>query len=308
MCSDYEHLVFWLCRLKFDTTTSQLVNIFILTPLDYGRHHSELYPYPTPVAQELSTNGSILAQPSPYRNHSLYPTSVVLSPTKNRTQYQRNEAASVNSVPSMSTVTSSSSHHTVAADSSVNQSSLVSHDVPMPAAPPPLNATPQPHPSNNILSSPRGGIYNNAVKYSVITKETHLPSCDSNSDTKNRLHHEMLTKDPSAALVEQHNVRVVPAVLSFGSLSSFSLSTTSMSQHGMPQSSAQVDNSASVVSSQPLITSTPSLFKPSEIYNSPSVGHLGNTVSWLHPNKPLFADTSTSQWSGNRSDTKVCVH
>jgi len=268
--------------------------------------HSELFSqtsFPAVVSQELSSNGLILAQPSPYKNFPSYPTSVILSPTKNRMLHQKCETI-VNSVPSMSplvTVASGClSHLNINA---VSQPSTMSHP-PIPAAPPPLDIPMQPHPPN-IQNLQNGGIPNSTPSHSNIIKEAQLPY-NSNSDSKQVVGNKPAgAEDPSAALIEQHNVRVVPAVLSFGSLSSFSLSTTSVSQHSSPQSSAQVNNNMSIISS----TNTPSLFKPSDVYNSSSIGHHGSTISWLHPNRALFADTNNSSQltssSSVQSDVKV---
>lgn len=269
------------------------------TPLGYsGTQHAELFsqtPFPAVVTQEVSSNGSILAQPSPYKNFPSYPTSVILSPAKNRKLHQRNETT-VNSVPSMSplvTVTSSLSHLTAMNLPSSVASSNISHP-PMPAAPPPLDIAMQPCPSN-IQNPQNGGIPNSTLSHSSITMEAQLPySYTSNGQVVGNK--SAVPKDPSTALIEQHNVRVVPAVLSFGSL--FSSSTRSTSQHSISQSNAPVNNNTSFVSS----TSIPSLFKPSDVYNSPSIGHLDSTISWLHPNRPLFTDTnSSSQWTSDKS-------
>ena len=291
--------------------------VFIFIPVENGSHHSEPFSQahiPTAaVSQQLSSDGSILAQPSPYKSHSSYPTSVILSPAKNKQLYQRSEAA-ITSVPSMSpliSVASSLSHSSVAVNASISQSS--SSHVPVSAAPPPLDVTLQPRP-HNTQSSPSRRISNSGLKYSNTLTGTKVPSSANNNnvqDTGNKPGYDATSKDPSSALIEQHNVRVVPAVLSFGSLSSFSVSTSSASQHSIPQSSVQLNTSTSVVPSQASITGTPSLFKPSETYNSPSIGHLGSSVSWLHPGRSSFTGTSsntTSQWTSSTTaqpDIKV---
>lgn len=297
-----------------------VTKIFCLAPLEHTSHHGESFSqvhqhhHPAAAAQELSSNGSILAQPSPYKNHPSCSTSIILSPAKNKKLYQGSETM-VTSVPSMSplvTASSSLSHPTVTADGFISQSSSVANNllhVPTSAAPPPLDVTLQPHlPTSQSL--PNGGISSSTFKHSSITTESQaLPHSTSNSvqGTRNNPAGHTTPKDPSSALIEQHNVRVVPAVLSFGSMSSFSLSTaSSMSQYNMPQSGTQVSNNIGTTStsSQPPVTSTPSLFKPSNSYNSPSIGNLGNTVSWLHPRKPLFTESTTSHWT-SRSDIKV---
>ena len=282
--------------------------VFIFTPVGNGSHHSEIFSQAHFPAQELLSSGSILAQPSPYKNHPTCPTFVVLSPAKNKQLYQRSPAA-VASVPSMSplvSVTGSLSHSSVTG--SVSQSS--SSHVPASAAPP--------HSGVQLLqhsqSLPSGGVSKNALDHSntTTTTEAQVPS-HSNSirDTGNKPGYDTIPKDPSSALIEQHNVRVVPAVLSFGSLSSFGLSTSSASQQSIPQSVVQANTSTSIMPSQPSVTGTPSLFKPSDTYNSPSIGPLSSTISWLHPNKPLSTDAincNTPQWSSSRpvqQDLKV---
>lgn len=292
-----------------DTKNNGYSKVCIFILLEHSSHLSELCSQacvPAAVAQELSSNGSILAQPSPYKNYPSYPTSVILSPAKNK-------KTTITSVPSMSplaSVASSSSHRTVIVDSSPSQSSSVVAanmlHVPTSAAPPPLDGTLQPHPPN-IQRLPNGDS-NTTMKASVTPDPNH----DNTKDPGNKLGHNMIPKDPSCALIEQHNVRMVPAVLSFGSLSSFSASTSSTLQHNIPQSSVLVNNNniASVTSSQPSVTTTspPSLFKPSDIYNSPSISHVSNTVSWLHPNRPLVTD-ATSYWISRtvQSDSKVML-
>ena len=284
--------------------------VFIFIPVENGTNHCESFSqahFPAAVAQQLSSNGSILAQPSPYKNHPSYPTSIILSPAKNKQLYQKSEAT-VTSVPSsmspLVSVASSLSHSSVTVSGSVSQPSL-SH-VPASAAPPPMDVTLQPRP-HNTQCFPSKGISNSTLKHCNTTTEAQVTprsNSDNLQDTGNKPGHDTMPKDPSSALIEQHNVRVVPAVLSFGSLSSFSLSTSSASQHSIPQSGVPVNTSTS-------ITGTPSLFKPSDTYNSPSIGHLGSTVSWLHPSRSLYMDThnnTASQWTGSRTvqpDIKV---
>ena len=267
-------------------------------PVENGSHDSELFSQAHFHAQELLSSGSILAQPSPYKNHPTYPTTVVLSPAKNKQLYQRNPTA-VASVPSMSpliSVTSSLSHSSVT--DSVSQSS--SSHIPASAVPPHSGVKVHQHTQN----LPSGGISKNALDHSNTTTEAQVPPhSNSMQNTGNKPGFDTMPKDPSSALIEQHNVRVVPAVLSFGSLSSFSLSTSSASQQSIPQSTVQANTSTSIMPSQPSVTSTPSLFKPSDTYNSPSIGHHSSTISWLHPSKPLSTDamnSNTPQWSSSR--------
>ena len=275
--------------------------------MEQSNHHGESFcsqaNFPAAVAQKLSSNGSILAQPSPYKNLSSCPTSVILSPAMNKKFYQRSEAT-VNTVPSMSPLvmaTSSSSHCTVDGGT-VGQSSVTTNNVSTSTAPPPMDVTLQPRLPFTQSSSSEG------VSNSTLTSsETAHPS--GRQPARNRPGHDVMAKDPSSALIEQHNVRVVPAVLSFGSLSSHSLSASSMSQHNMPSSLVHVNTSTNIVSSQTSLSGTPSLFKPSDAYNSPSIGHLGNTVSWLHPNGPQFTINTTShQTTGSVVHSDVKVH
>lgn len=208
----------------------------------------------------------------------------------------------------MSPLVSVASSSSVTVNGSISQSS--SSYVPASAAPPPLDVTLQPRP-HNTQSSPSGRISNSGLKHSDTTKVPSRSNSDTVQDTRNKPGHDTTSKDPSNALIEQHNVRVVPAVLSFGSLSSFSLSTSSASQHSMPQSSVRLHTSKSITPSQASITGTPSLFKPSETYNSPSISHLGSSVSWLHPGRSSFTGASnntTSQWTSSTTvppDIKV---
>ena len=281
--------------------------VFIFIPVENGSHHSEPFSQAHFSAAIAQPNGSILAKPSPYRNQPSYPTSVILSPAKNKQLYQRNEAM-LTSVPSMTplvSVASSLSHSSVAVNGSVSQSS--SSHVPASAALPPLDVTLQPRP-HNTQSLSSGGISNSGLKHSNTTTAAQVPPHSNSNDvqdTGNKPGHDTMPKDPSSALIEQHNVRVVPAVLSFGSLSSFSLSTTSASQHGIPQSSVPVNTITSIIPSQPSISGTPSMFKPSDTYNSPSIGHLGSSVSWLHPSRSLFTDTSNNTASQSTSSIIV---
>ena len=202
-------------------------------------------------------------------------------------------------------VSNSLSHPSVITDGSVKQSSSVANNI-LNAAPPPLDVALQPRPPN-VQNSPSGGI--SALKHSSTVTETHSNSSKTQSGGINKSSHDKLPKDPSTAIIEQHNVRVVPAVLSFGSLSSFSLSTNSMSQHSIPPSNIPVNNSTSVISGQPSVTNTPSLFKPSDVYNSPSISQLASNVSWSRPNRPIFTDNTSLHWSSLQSDSKVkCLH
>ena len=276
--------------------------------MEQSSRHNELFSsqahFPAVVAQELSSNASILAQPSPYKNLPSCPTSVILSPAKNKKLYQRSEAT-ITTVPSMSPLvmaTSSSSCYTVGG-STLSQSSVTANNFSASPAPPPMDVTLQPCPLIMQGSSSEG------VSSGTLTS-TEASRSSGVEEARNKPGHDMMAKDLSSALIEQHNVRVVPAVLSFGSLSSFSLSTgSSMSQHNIPSSHVQVNSSTSIVSSQASLTGAPSLFKPSDTYNSPSVSHLGNTVSWLHPNRPQFTNATSHQTSRSvHADVKVHIN
>lgn len=277
--------------------------------MEQSSRHDDLFSsqahIPAAVAQELSSNASILAQPSPYKNLPSCPTSIILSPAKNKKLHQRSEAT-ITTTPSMSPLvmaTSSSSCYNVDGGM-LSQSSVTANSVshpPVSPAPPPVNATLQPRPVIMQGSSSEG------VSSGTLTS-TEASRSSGIEEARNKPGHDMMAKDPSSALIEQHNVRVVPAVLSFGSLSSYSLSTGSMSQNNTRSSHAQVNSSTSIVSSQASLTGAPSLFKPSDAYNSPSVGHLGHTVSWLHPTRPQFTNATSHQTTGSvHSDVKVCI-
>ena len=162
--------------------------VFIFIPVENGSHNESFSQahIPAAISQQLSSNGSILAQPSPYKSQSSYPTTIILSPAKNKQLYQRSEAA-ITSVPSMSplvSVASSLSHSSVA----VNPQSSSSH-VPASAAPPPPGCYATAHAHIMPQSSPsRSGL-----KHSDITTGTKAPSRsngDTVQDTRNKPGHQ----------------------------------------------------------------------------------------------------------------------
>jgi len=264
------------------------------------------------------------SHPSPQKESSFYPSSVVLSPIKNKelshatdVHYSNAQSHTTKGTHSTSTVTStgiSYQNHgqtsynkafvsavatntnssilfnsAVPSNSTTNQTSLLNDNVLDAPAPPPLNNALQPRlfksqhdggrlPSGESTSSA------NILKQPVLEQSVNAQ--------------DGVCKDPSSELVEQHNVRVVPAVLSFDSPSLFSPSTeqSSLSRSNIVQSSSEnlVNNSSSkaVSLSQPL-----------------SDNHCQTAHPQVNSSRTPFSNMSP-QWVSGKSpymDNQVCA-
>ena len=302
----------------------------------------------TDIPVTVSASGS---QPreSPY-----YPSSVVLSPVKNKelsvttgmhvfsthvqphvTATATKETLSTSTLPlPLSTVTSSrmspiQSHgvtsqntasndnsslpinNTFPKDKSTSQMPSLADNMLAAPAPPPLNSALQPRPFS-LMSQDRGRIPNDSSTSSVSNRDVVKPPLF-NGDGQNT--QGGVCKDPSDELVQQHNVRVVPAVLSFDSPSLFSPSTcaeqSSLSLSNILQSSSEMlvsSGSSSGSTTKPIAFSqscssknAPTCSKKLLSSNQPVLyDNHSQGVIWSHPHQNKITGKSP-QWSSEKS-------
>ena len=287
---------------------------------------------PTDLPINVSASGS---RRSPHKESPFYPSSVVLSPIKNKMLSHATEVCYSNAQSHTTKVTSSTAGSTstvtttgalfqshgqishsnsfvttnnnsslpfnsvVPINSTTNQMSSLANSVLVAPAPPPLNSALQPRlfrlQSQHGGRIPSGGSTSSATNNSVIKQPVF------NGDEQSVNTQDGVCKDPSSELVEQHNVRVVPAVLSFDSPSLFSPSVcteqSSLSLSSILQSSSEILVNSS--SSGKAVT----LSQPSSVDNHSQSAH--SQVS----SKAVFSNMSP-QWISGKSpykDNQVCV-
>ncbi|XP_065906190.1 spindle and centriole-associated protein 1-like isoform X3 [Dysidea avara] len=299
------------------------------------------------VAADIPITVSASGSRSPYKESPFYPSSVVLSPVKNEelshatevyysnAQFQSTKGTlSTAALPSTITSTGISFQgHGLTSQNNAfvtaiptnnnssfpfysavpnynasNQMSSLVDNVLVAPAPPPLNSALQPRQISLLLQHdgkmPSSGSTSSAATNSNVVKQPVV-----NGDAQSENMRDGVFKDPSSELVEQHNVRVVPAVLSFDSPSLFSPSSCA-EQSSLSLSNILQSSSETLVSSSSSKAAT--LSQPSSSNSAPFGGRLSSNqqpslhsqgVMWSHPqinSKAVFSNMSP-QWISGKS-------
>jgi len=287
---------------------------------------------PTDLPIKVSASGS-WPKESPF-----YPSSVILSPVKNKELSHATEVCYSNAQSHTTKVTSSTAGSTstvtstgtlfqshgqtacsnafvmaiatnnnsslpfnsvVPNNSTTNQMSSLANNVLVAPAPPPLNSALQPRLFR--LQSQHGGRIPSSGSTPSATNNSIIKQPVFNGDEQSVNTQDGVCKDPSSELVEQHNVRVVPAVLSFDSPSLFSPSVCA------EQSSLSLSNI--LQSSSEILVNGSSSSKAVTLSQLSSVDNHSQSAHPQVSSKAVFSNMSP-QWISGKSpyvDNQVCV-